>query len=557
MSSITILVDALCAASANALVVEFVPVSSTGPHIINGNEIILGGGGGQVQFDIMISDWGGSVGYELSFWAVTFDASSLLGANAIPPNPGVDLGYPTPVACETAADCLSGGCGAFEPHFCNDYQPAFQPGLVCLDDSSIPCATSTQCPGIFGICIPNVDWVAASCGPAVATAIPPSGNFVWAVSCGGRFVVDQGIPKLIGSLRIDVPAGVSGTYTLSLKPDRQYTDFHDQSGADIPGITLVSGIINLTNVGATFACCLPDNSCDVLSLGDCLLAGGTPHFSKPVCAGDSDGNGFDDGCEFGACCTPDGDCAEMLRDDCEATVDSVFGGHESVCEGGDGDSDNDGILDACDRCLADTDFDGVCDSEDACPNDPNKSVPGDALGQGPGWCGCGCSDADPDLDGVADCRVCCTLPGGCINNDQCPNDPDKLVGGICGCGVADKGGDEDGDGFLDCIDRCPGINDATATPDCIDTIPTVSEWGIVILTIMLLLLVAGKTYFAPATSSGMWYDANEQNSTRPRPKPTAYPAHPGCTRRGFEVGSCSHAPVNTLAHSDGENHVEE
>lgn len=46
--------------------------------------------------------------------------------------------------------------------------------------------------------------------------------------------------------------------------------------------------------------------------------------------------------------------------------------------------------------------------------------------------------------------------GACVATssvDACPDDPDKTAEGTCGCGVADV--DTDGDGILDCVDRCP------------------------------------------------------------------------------------------------------
>ena len=53
--------------------------------------------------------------------------------------------------------------------------------------------------------------------------------------------------------------------------------------------------------------------------------------------------------------------------------------------------------------------------------------------------------------------------------------------------------DSDGDGVPDCIDQCPGVDDAVFAPECKGAIPTLSEWGLVILA--LLLLAGGKVYF--------------------------------------------------------------
>jgi hypothetical protein len=107
------------------------------------------------------------------------------------------------------------------------------------------------------------------------------------------------------------------------------------------------------------------------------------------------------------------------------------------------DSDGDGFIDACDICA------GFDDHPDA------------------------------DADGV---------PDGC---DECPNDPAKFLAGVCGCGVPDE--DDDGDGFFNCHDTCPGLDDATFAPCDAEAIPTVSTWGLII--IALLLLAVAKVAF--------------------------------------------------------------
>jgi hypothetical protein len=53
--------------------------------------------------------------------------------------------------------------------------------------------------------------------------------------------------------------------------------------------------------------------------------------------------------------------------------------------------------------------------------------------------------------------------------------------------------DSDGDTVEDCRDQCPGVDDAIFAPECVGKIPTVSQWGLVIMTLMLL--AAGKIYF--------------------------------------------------------------
>ena len=102
-------------------------------------------------------------------------------------------------------------------------------------------------------------------------------------------------------------------------------------------------------------------------------------------------------------------------------------------------------------------------------------------------------DVDQGIAGLGpdECEPCGI--DGCVG---CPDDPAKIKPGICGCGVPDEG-DIDGDTVLDCVDRCPDEDDTidvdrNGIRDCqqYQSVPTVSEWGIVSL---ILLLLAGLT----------------------------------------------------------------
>ena len=186
------------------------------------------------------------------------------------------------------------------------------------------------------------------------------------------------------------------------------------------------------------------------------------------------------------------DCFDGCPHDASKTVPGICG-----CGTSDDDTDGDGVSDCDDRCpnnkdkSTQADFD-VCNSctiaiadvnnnnitdcleDDQCPGDPNKLTPG--------ICGCGTADDDTDQDGVADC------------NDLCPNDPDKAAPGACGCGNVDT--DSDQDGTADCNDACPndakksnssGIcgcgtaetdSDQDGVPDCNDVCPLNPELNV-------------------------------------------------------------------------------
>ena len=159
-----------------------------------------------------------------------------------------------------------------------------------------------------------------------------------------------------------------------------------------------------------------------------------------------------------ACCLPEGDCVVVDPAECASELGGVAQGPDSTCEG---DVDGDGV-------------DGQCGDE--CPTDGNKLAPG--------LCGCGLPDTDSDHDGTLDCH------------DGCPNDPAKIEPGACGCHTPDT--DSDGDTIPDCHDLCDGLDDRhdfndNGVPDCAENIPTVSGWGLIVLT--LLLLIAAKLAF--------------------------------------------------------------
>jgi hypothetical protein len=62
------------------------------------------------------------------------------------------------------------------------------------------------------------------------------------------------------------------------------------------------------------------------------------------------------------------------------------------------------------------------------------------------------------------------------------------------CSIRTKSSrDADRDGVLDCVDKCPGVDDSVFGPGCTEAIPTVSDWAVVIMA--LSLLAAGKVYF--------------------------------------------------------------
>ena len=106
---------------------------------------------------------------------------------------------------------------------------------------------------------------------------------------------------------------------------------------------------------------------------------------------------------------------------------------------------------------------------------------------------------DCNSNGVADdCEVDTDRDGLIDDCDGCPGDATKTAAGVCGCGLPDI--DSDGDDVLDCNDQCPGRDDridenGNGQPDCVENagVPVVSEWGLVVLGLMLA--TAARVYF--------------------------------------------------------------
>ena len=194
--------------------------------------------------------------------------------------------------------------------------------------------------------------------------------------------------------------------------------------------------------GECGVCCLPDRSCDDQMIENtCVLATGMFLGAGTECLGDSDGDGVDDQCD--------------------------------ICHGGDDniDTDGDGLPDFCDPCPLDnpndSDGDAVCDSGDNCPYNANPD------------------QLDCDGDGVGD--VCDTEPD-CQPNGV-PDNCDIANGTSMDCNLNDVP-DECDIASGACIDF-----DGNGVPDeCQpELIPTVSEWGLIVMS--LLLLTGSKIKF--------------------------------------------------------------
>ena len=398
------------------LAVELVPARSTSSFFsIVGNEIALVQGEGvDVELDIFLSGWGGSDGTTLlGAYEFRVDGFGMLGINAEPSRPGVDLRFPPePFAeCVSDSDCATGLCGSADQGFCDDTLRAFLRPRVCELIPSQMCSDSAQCPSE---CIGNPELAGFGCGGFPHQSLSPSNGSLQMFNicrccsggpnCGGPCLcdnvpADQGFPQYIGTVRVIVPPNAAGTYTINFVLGSDLTFVLDECAVHIPIPTVSPAVIT---VGV--ACCSGGN-CLVQLPEECAAVNG---FVVPLCLGDGDGNGVDDICEAG--------CDEMGPGvpDCNNN-DQPDRCDIAACQGSDpfcADCNFNGIPDECD---IDSGTSTDCNNNDL-PDECEIPVGSDAPG-GPYFCTFDC-EPDCNNNGVPDtCDVTQGTSTDCNNND--------------------------------------------------------------------------------------------------------------------------------------------
>jgi len=110
--------------------------------------------------------------------------------------------------------------------------------------------------------------------------------------------------------------------------------FHPQS------IDLAFRIYGEEEEPQTGACCYPDGNCADLNQTDCLQGGGIWGGIGSYCMGDGNSNYIDDACEglysIGACCFTDQSCIVTYQDACETVAGGTYMNDGTDCTDGDG-----------------------------------------------------------------------------------------------------------------------------------------------------------------------------------------------------------------------------
>ncbi len=453
---------------------------------------------------------------------------------------GAAVGDPYTVTSQLYTITAAGNPGAPIPGTTCNFTFAIQPGGTAAD---------------IALCEPN-----AGLPTGIILNPGPFGTEGFVVyrstTDGSGFLIAGGPPRIGGDMNPATVDGIEAAFGQSIFW-LEGTPGADDWGPGAFAAPTVSDFNAMSVCTDPVGPCCTGNTCSMLNDADCTAAGGTLTLGlntvdNPVTCGDTDCDGdgviasldncpdianptqtnsdadsHGDACDncpttdnedqangdadsFGDACD---NCPAVTNED-QANGDAdTFGDVCDNCPADDNqdqlNSDTDTLGDACDNCpLVDnedqadcgangvgdacdvnTDGDILTDECDNCPTRPNDDQAdgdGDGVGDVCDNCPVDANPTQTDTDGDTVGDVC----------DGCPNDANKTDPGICGCGVADVG-DSDNDGVLDCVDICPGADDAVFG-DCTGNIPTVSEWGLVVLA--LLLLVAGKVYYGRRTA---------------------------------------------------------
>jgi len=258
-------IDDFCASFAGNIygptdfTVTLQPRTSSGPHVIVDNEIVMPAGGEIVWLDIWYYNWG--VGNPVKTWVAKIDSSgytSGLAGELVPWNP----------PCTSDADCqaahgheLSGQCN----------KPWYPPGgcIPGFQDFSLDPA----CPDMRQGCL-KLDL------PAVSISTP---DYLYgSTQIFGFYAVDNGVPHYAGTVVLEVSPDAKGTFTVDLFAANTW--MKDYYNNYIPMIGHVPALIRV----ATGQCCdassyPPTCISDEVTAEECAALGGVFNLYK-TCA---------------------------------------------------------------------------------------------------------------------------------------------------------------------------------------------------------------------------------------------------------------------------------
>lgn len=184
------------------------PISANVAHVITGTEIRIpsGGAGVEVTCEILFAGWGEVTLNGLLWGSARLAPAGYLGANAVPPNPGVNLnpkGYAPP-----------------DPDGGNRLEGFFVRFKIC-SQSGLDCQSA---PGVCGggddQCIQNPRFfLAAEGNPIVGAGV---GSLAYEVGASPQiqftYTPDVEPYRYAATLIVEIPEGAAGTYSVGFDP---------------------------------------------------------------------------------------------------------------------------------------------------------------------------------------------------------------------------------------------------------------------------------------------------------------------------------------------------
>ncbi|MCH8242497.1 MAG: right-handed parallel beta-helix repeat-containing protein, partial [Planctomycetes bacterium] len=197
-------------------------IDSTGPNTIVDNEITLASGGQTVTLDLRLSGWGDTIGApSLAAYQATVDSGGYTSGTGDALNPLGWPGSPTNGAYIATSVCLM------------NERPCVPPESDCD-------------PGTEGFCIHNPDFVFLAGNSALPAVATTTLNYTWGAVASEGSRVDGGDTYHGGLLKVDVPPGAAGTYTIDFVDSPNETFMTDSGGGPITPIDRIPALIILS-----------------------------------------------------------------------------------------------------------------------------------------------------------------------------------------------------------------------------------------------------------------------------------------------------------------------
>ena len=235
-----------------------------GPGNISGQTITVDAGGIRIYWNVQVTDWDPDhTGVRLlRSTSGRLDSKQFQGDNAVPSNPGCDLGVPSEAcanvnSCKAAFNCLGPPtCGEAVAGFCNWGWINATAGMTTRGDGTQWVHSNT----FLSV---NAGWgLTSPTGPLVFTTTDPSEPRLDSDDDWDGVAENDGTVYYLATYANELPACAKGTYTLSWLDAETF--FGDQDNSSFPLVAAHPGVITVPvgrccyGIGSPAAGCVED-----------------------------------------------------------------------------------------------------------------------------------------------------------------------------------------------------------------------------------------------------------------------------------------------------------